>query len=88
MVDALLLNRDVSALFLPCPEAMNFREFTFHALELIEDKTTVLLPNYKRRAIQGVCDAHGKRHPASENGQSLADERYFYPILRLLTILS
>ena len=25
----------------------NFAEFTFRALELIEDKTTVLLPNYK-----------------------------------------
>jgi hypothetical protein len=24
-----------------------FAEFPFHALELIEDKTTVLLPNYK-----------------------------------------
>jgi hypothetical protein len=29
-----------------------FAESTFHALELIEDKTTVLLPNHKRARVE------------------------------------
>jgi hypothetical protein len=40
----------------------------FHALELIEDETTVLLPNYKCRGTQGLCDAHRKRCATSRIG--------------------
>ena len=72
MVEALLLNRDVSDLFLPCPEAMNFREFTFHALELIEDKTTVLLSKHKYRGTQVSCPTLRERRRPVRIGEAFA----------------
>ena len=41
--------------FLKKAKLAKFAELTFHALALIEDKTTVLLPDNKHRGTQVSC---------------------------------
>ena len=41
--------------FLKKAKVAKFAELTFHALALIEDKTTVLLPDNKHRGTQVSC---------------------------------
>ena len=48
-----------------------FAELTFHALELIEDKTTVLLPNYKHRGTQVSCSTLRERRRPIRIGEVL-----------------
>jgi hypothetical protein len=49
-----------------------FAELTFHALALIEDKTTVLLPNYKHGRTQISCSSLRERCRAVTIGEVFA----------------
>ena len=54
------------------PLKANFGEFYFHALELIEHKTTVLLPNYKHKGTQVSCPTLRERRQPLRFGEVLA----------------